>query len=77
MLRFFDLLRESDARKLREVILALSANPDGEHMTDELKKLLVPFSAKISILGHGLSTGSEPEYADKETFVSALKNRSI
>ncbi len=70
-------LRESDARKLREVILALSANPDGEHTADELKKLLAPFSIKISTLGRGLSTGSELEYADKETLKSALKNRSV
>ncbi len=61
---------------LREIILALSANPDGEHTTDELKTLLTHFSIKISTLGRGLSTGSELEYADKETLKSALKNRS-
>ena len=67
--------RESDARKLREVILALSANPDGEHTSDELKRLLSPTGVKITTLGRGLSTGSELEYADKETLKSALKNR--
>lgn len=71
-------VRESDARSsLREIILALSANPDGEHTSDELKLLLKPFSLKMSTLGRGLSTGSELEYADKETLKSALKNRSI
>lgn len=62
---------------LKEVILALSANPDGEHTADELKTLLTPLSVKISTLGRGLSTGSELEYADKETLKSALKNRSV
>lgn len=60
---------------LKEIILALSANPDGEHTADELKTLLTPLSVKISTLGRGLSTGSELEYADKETLKSALKNR--
>lgn len=65
---------------LKEVILALSLNTEGEYTGDELRKLLTPIldgkDAKISTLGRGLSTGSELEYADKETLKSALKNRS-
>ncbi|MDO8594872.1 MAG: toprim domain-containing protein [bacterium] len=67
---------KAGVQPLKEVILALSANPDGEHTSDELKTLLAPLSVKISTLGRGLSTGSELEYADKETLKSALKNRS-
>ncbi|PIQ68457.1 MAG: recombination protein RecR [Candidatus Taylorbacteria bacterium CG11_big_fil_rev_8_21_14_0_20_46_11] len=65
---------------LQEVILALSLNTEGEYTGDELRKFLSPILAgkevKISMLGRGLSTGSELEYADKETLQSALKNRS-
>lgn len=74
-------LPESDAGKhaLNEIILALSANPDGEHTGDALHATLAPLLAdtkvKISTLGRGLSTGSELEYADSETLKSALKNR--
>lgn len=67
---------KAGVQSLKEIILALSANPDGEHTADELKTLLTPLSVKISTLGRGLSTGSELEYADKETLKSALKNRS-
>ena len=67
--------RLSGAQSLKEVILALSANPDGEYTAEELKRLLTPLSVKISTLGRGLSTGSELEYADSETIKSALKNR--
>ncbi len=76
-------LRESDARNfsLREIILALSANTEGEYTSDELRKQITPLLAgtpvKITTLGRGLSTGSELEYADKETLKSALKNRSV
>ncbi len=66
--------RESAA--LKEVILGLSANPEGEHTSDELRKCLSPFALKITALGRGLSTGSELEYADAQTLKSALKNRT-
>ncbi|KKW11615.1 MAG: Recombination protein RecR [Parcubacteria group bacterium GW2011_GWA2_49_9] len=69
--------KEAKNGTLKEIILALSANPDGEHTADELKRLLAPLSVKVSTLGRGLSTGSELEYADKETLKSALKNRSV
>ena len=61
---------------LKEIILALSANPDGEHTSDELKRMLSEFPVKVSILGRGLSTGSELEYADPETIGQALANRN-
>ena len=67
--------KDTKAGILKEVILALSANPDGEHTGEELKRTLSQYSIKISTLGRGLSTGSELEYADKETITSALKNR--
>ena len=78
-LRFKELQARvtKDAKNLKEIILALSANPDGEHTADELKILLKPFALKLSTLGRGLSTGSELEYADKETLKSALQNRSV
>lgn len=72
--------KETKNRTLQEVILALSANPDGEHTADVLRSELSPIASKngikISTLGRGLSTGSELEYADSETIKSALKNRS-
>ena len=71
--------RESAA--LKEIILALSLNTEGEYTADELRKSIAPLLTgtltKITTLGRGLSTGSELEYADKETLKSALKNRSV
>ncbi len=63
---------------LKEIILGLSANPEGEHTGDELRRVLTPLlspSIKISTLGRGLSTGSELEYADAETLKQALTHR--
>ena len=73
-----DLLRlitEMKAEGLTEVILALSPNHDGENTADYLTELLKDSSLTISLLGRGLSTGSEIEYADKDTLRFALENK--
>lgn len=65
---------------LKEIILALSANPDGEHTASYVKELLLPLikehKIRISILGRGLSTGAELEYSDPETIKNALVGRT-
>lgn len=64
---------------LKEVILAFSISPQGDH-TDtyiraELKDIAEKQNIKISSLGKGLSTGTELEYSDNDTLRNALKNR--
>ena len=64
---------------LTEIILAFSVNPDGENTGRYVEKLLeahIESGLKVSLLGRGLSTGSELEYADPETIKHALENRS-
>jgi recombination protein RecR len=66
--------------KLKEVVLALSANPQGEHtdmyLREKLSKIQDKYKFKIVSLGRGLSTGTELEYSDRETIKNALDNRS-
>lgn len=65
---------------LKEVILAMNANAEGENTAEFVESKLKPFvtkhNFKISHLGRGLSTGSELEYSDADTIVNALKNRT-
>ncbi len=65
---------------LQEIIFALPATLDGEHTTDslqiEIKKVANSKNIKMTVLGRGLSTGSEIEYADPQTLNNALKNRA-
>jgi recombination protein RecR len=65
---------------LKEIILALDANSEGEYTGELIKSHLSPliskYNIKISELGRGLSTGTELEYSDAETIKNALKNRS-
>ncbi len=76
-IREAELLRIIEKKKenLKEIILALSVNPQGENTLEYLQKILEKFNIKISILGRGLSTGTELEYSDKDTFLSAFDNR--
>jgi len=64
---------------LKEVIIALSLNPQGEHTDIYLREKLLPLKEKykfrIVSLGKGLSTGTELEYSDNETIKNALQNR--
>jgi len=64
---------------LREVVLAMNANHEGENTALYLMKILEPLAEKYSLsitsLGRGLSTGTELEYSDKDTLRDALESR--
>lgn len=65
---------------LKEIIIALSLNPQGEHTDLYLREILFPleklYNFSIVSLGRGLSTGTELEYSDSETIKNALRNRA-
>lgn len=77
---FSEIQRRAQREGLQEVILALSATAEGDNTTAYLQKVLAPlgekFKVTISVLGRGLSSGSELEYADPETLRNALRGRS-
>jgi recombination protein RecR len=64
---------------LKEVIIALSLNSEGEHTREFVENYIAPLvnanKLKVSILGRGLSTGTELEYSDAETIKNALLGR--
>ena len=66
-------------KDLKEIILAFSLNPQGDHtdsyVRGELRELIEKNGIKVSSLGKGLSTGTELEYSDNDTLRNALKNR--
>ena len=75
---------------LKETILGVNWNPEGENTADYVRKQIEPLlkntqstsaklrrdEVKISHLGKGLSMGTELEYADSDTLKNALRNRS-
>jgi recombinational DNA repair protein RecR len=74
---FVEACTEKDA--LKEIVFAFAVNAEGEntisYLTSLLKDIADKRHIKLSVLGRGLSTGSEVEYTDSETIKSAFKNR--
>ena len=63
---------------LQEIILGFPVNPDGENTgryVEQLLSDLLTDTTVVAQLGRGLSTGSELEYADRETIKNAFHNR--
>src|SRR3990167_4931165 len=65
-------IQERIKNGLEEIIIAMNSNIDGENTVEYLKEQLNDFKLTISVLGRGLSTGAELEYADPETLKNAF-----
>ena len=77
--RLNELLTKISGGQFKEIILSLNANAEGEHtadfIRDYLKNKFPDRELAITVLGRGLSTGTELEYSDSDTIKNALKNR--
>jgi len=60
---------------IKEVILGLNPDLEGESTCLYLQRLLKPLGVKITRLAKGLPSGADIEYADEITLGSAVKNR--
>ncbi|MCE9585162.1 toprim domain-containing protein [Candidatus Nomurabacteria bacterium] len=69
----------TNQKNLKEIILAFSLSPQGDHtdfyIRNQLRDIAEKLNIKISSLGRGLSTGTELEYSDNDTLKNAFKNR--
>ncbi|MEX2514862.1 MAG: toprim domain-containing protein [Candidatus Paceibacterota bacterium] len=66
--------------QLEELIIATSVTPEGERLRETVAEFLEntadDLDFQISTLGRGLSTGTELEYIDENTFKYALEGRN-
>ena len=69
------LLDRLKTDEVKEVILALDPNIEGEATTTYLSRLLSPLGIKVTRLASGLPVGSDLEYADEVTLGRALTGR--
>lgn len=63
------------AGELREVVLCTDPDVEGDATALYLARLLKPLGVRVTRLAHGLSVGTEIEYADRLSLVRALENR--
>ncbi len=60
---------------VREVIVATSANVEGDATALYVSRLLAPLGIPVSRIASGLAVGGEVEYADASTLHRALEDR--
>lgn len=74
-LRIRELLARLDG--VDEVILATDPDVEGDATALYIGRLLKPLEIKVSRLAHGISVGTEIEYADAVSLARALQNRRV
>jgi recombination protein RecR len=60
---------------IREVILAMNPNVEGDTTAYYLSQLLKPFDVRVTRIARGLPIGGDLEYADEATLSRALEGR--
>lgn len=69
------LLQRLHNEEVKEVIVATNATAEGEATAMYLSRLIKPAGIKITRLAHGLSVGTDIEYADEMTLYRAIEGR--
>lgn len=68
-------LKTPEGQAVREIILALSPNMEGDTTAFYLQKKLKPFKLKISTIARGVPIGGDLEYADEVTLGRSILSR--
>jgi recombination protein RecR len=77
--RLEELINLVKKQNFQEVIICTSLTNDGLFTGSVIKQKIKELgreNLKVTTLGRGFSTGTELEYADKDTLLNALNNRS-
>jgi len=70
------LIKRLQDESIKEVIIATNATTEGEATAMYLSRLIKPAGIKVTRLAHGLSVGSDIEYADEVTLSKAVSGRT-
>ena len=74
-LRIRGLLQRLRNNTVREVILATDPDVEGDATALYLANVLKPIGVRVTRLAHGISVGTEIEYADPLSLARALQHR--
>ncbi len=74
-LKLKDLVTRIDALEIKEVILALDSDLEGDTTVLYISRLLQGRSVRISRIAQGVPIGSDIDYIDERTMGRALQNR--
>lgn len=71
------LLQRVQLGGVKEVIMALNSDVEGEATSMYISKLLTPLGVKVTKLAQGISIGSDIEYQDEVTLTKAMEDRKV
>lgn len=74
-LRIGELVRRLASEPIREVIIALSSDVEGDATTNYLTQVLAEKGVKVSRIAQGLPVGTGLEFADELTLSRAIEGR--
>jgi recombination protein RecR len=74
-LRIKELLSRLETGEVKEVILALNPDTEGEATSLYLAKLIKPLAVRVSRIARGLPIGGDLEFADEATIGRAVISR--
>jgi recombination protein RecR len=74
-LKIRELIARLQDGEVREVIMAINPNAEGDVTTMYLERLISPLGVQVSRLARGLPVGADLEFADEVTLTRALENR--
>ena len=74
-LRITELESRLEQEPIKEIVLALSTDVEGDATTFYLAKRLAAHGIKVTRIAHGLPAGSGLEFADEVTLSQALEGR--
>jgi recombination protein RecR len=74
-LKIKELLKRFENENIREVILALNPDTEGETTSLYIAKLIKPLGISVTRIARGLPIGGDLEFADEATIGRAMLNR--
>ncbi|MCJ7553773.1 MAG: recombination mediator RecR [Ignavibacteriaceae bacterium] len=74
-LKIKELMKRFENEEIKEIILALNPDTEGETTSLYLAKLLKPLGIKVTRIARGLPVGGDLEFADEATVGRAMLNR--
>ncbi|MBJ7428638.1 MAG: recombination protein RecR [Bacteroidia bacterium] len=74
-LNIASLITRAEVEDIKELVIALSATPEGDTTTFYISKKLAHLPVQISTISRGISIGGELEYADEITLGRSIISR--
>lgn len=76
-LKIKELVKRFENENIKEIILALNPDTEGETTSLYLARILKPFNIKVTRIARGLPIGGDLEFADEATIGRAMLNRIV